>query len=116
MPWIMAHAEPEYSDQLEVIERIKRIGDNILLDITLYDPLAFAFPWHDTVIFSKVKDWKTSPSTFNECVYTNNTYMDANGDVRERHPGDPEYRDFSDPRPWATVYTRNDNAAAERGK
>jgi hypothetical protein len=36
--------------------------------------------------------------------------------VREHHPGDAEYRDFSDPRPWATVYTRNDKAIAERGK
>ena len=116
VPWVIAHAEPEYSDQLEAIERIKRVGQNILLDITMYDPKAFAFPWHDTVVFNKVDDWKTSPSTFNECVYTNNAYMDSNGEMREHTPGDPDYRDFSDPRPWATAYDRMDAAAAKNGK
>ena len=46
--WAITHALPEYSDKLEVIERYKRIGDQILLDMTLYDPEAFAFPWHAT--------------------------------------------------------------------
>jgi hypothetical protein len=42
--WVITHALPEHSDQLEMIERIKKIGEEIVLDITLYDPKAFAFP------------------------------------------------------------------------
>ena len=110
--WVITHGLPEYSDQLEAVERIKRLGDEILVDLTLYDPKAFAFPWHDTVIFRKLKDWTEAPATFSECVSTNNVYMDANGMLRERTPGDPEYRDFLDPRPWATAFARGEAAAA----
>jgi hypothetical protein len=113
--WVITHALPEYSDQLEAVERIKRFGDEILVDLTLYDPKAFAFPWHDTVIFRKLKDWTEAPATFSECVSTNNVYLDANGTLRERAPGDPEYNDFLDPRPWATAFARGEAAAAKAG-
>jgi hypothetical protein len=113
--WVITHGLPEYSDQLEAVERMKRFGDEILVDITLYDPKAFAFPWHDTVIFRKLKDWTEAPATFSECVSTNNVYMDAKGTLRERTPGDPEYRDFLDPRPWATAFERGE-AAAQKSK
>jgi hypothetical protein len=112
-PWLISHGLPEYSDKLEVIERVKRIGDEILVDMTLYDAEAFAFPWHDTVVFSKLKDWKLAPPTFYECVSSNNVYHDENGKIQEYLPGDPLYRDFSDPRPWATVFERAEKSAAK---
>ena len=112
-PWVISHGLPEYSDKLEVIERIKRIGDEILVDMTLYDPEAFAFPWHDTVVFSKLKDWKLAPPTFYECVSSNNVYHDENGQIQEYLPGDPLYRDLSDPRPWATVFERAEKSAVK---
>jgi len=104
--WAITHALPEYSDKLEAIERWKRLGDQVLVDLTLYDPEAFAFPWHDTVVFNKLKDWKVGAPTFYECVFSNNVYHDENGHIQERVPGDPQYRDPSDPRPWATVFER----------
>lgn len=111
-PWVMTHALPEYSDKLEVIERVKRVGDQILVDETLYDPVAFAYPWHDTVVFSRLKDWTVAPPTFYECVSSNNVYHDANGEIQEYLPGDPQYRDPSDLRPWATVFERAEKSAA----
>ena len=104
--WVITHGIGEYSEQLEVIERIKRIGDRILLDITLYDPEAFAFPWHDVVVFSKLKDWRTAPPTFYDCASTNNVYHDENGHQNEYSSGEPNYRDPGDLRPWATVFER----------
>lgn len=111
-PWLISHGLPEYSDKLEVIERVKRIGDEILVDMTLYDADAFAFPWHDTVVFRKLKDWKLAPPTFYECVSSNNVYHDENGQIQEYLPGDPLYHDLSDPRPWATVFERAEKSAA----
>jgi len=104
--WLISHGMGEYSDKLEVIERIKRLGDRIVLDITLYDPEAFAYPWHDVVVFSKLKDWRTAPPTFYDCASTNNVYHDENGHQNEYAPGDLNYHDPSDPRPWATVFDR----------
>ena len=88
-------------------------GDQILVDLTLYDPKAFAFPWHDTVIFHKLADWTEAPATFSECVSTNNVYMDKDGTLRERVVGDPNYLDISDPRPWATAFARGEAAASK---
>jgi len=112
-PWVITHALPEYSDKLEVIERVKRIGDQILLDETLYDPVAFAYPWHDTVVFSKLKDSTLAPPTFYECASSNNVYHDENGQIQEYLPGDPQYRDPSDLRPWATIFDRAEKSAAK---
>jgi hypothetical protein len=111
--WVMTHGLPEYSDQLEVIERMKRSSDGMLLDITLYDPKAFAFPWHDIVVFTALKDWTVAPASFSDCESTNNVYMDADGTLREHTPGDPDYHDISDPRPWATAFERGEAAAAK---
>ena len=64
-PWVMTHALPEYSDKLEVIERVKRIGDQILVDITLYDPEAFAFPGTIPSCSASLRigRWRRRPST-----------------------------------------------------
>ena len=110
IPWVLTHGLPEYSGELQAIERLKKIGDSILLDITLYDPEVFAFPWHDVVEFRRLEDWKTAPPTFNECASTNNVYHDANGQLQEYSPGDPNYRDASDSRPWATVFEHAERA------
>lgn len=102
--WAMTHGLPEFSSQIQTVERVKRFPDGLLVDITLYDPKAFAFPWHDVVLFKTLKDWTTAPATYSECVSTNNIYMDAKGVLQERVPGDVGYRNPSDRRPWATAY------------
>jgi hypothetical protein len=111
--WVMTHGLPEYSDQLEAIERMKRFGNEMLIDITLYDPKGFAFPWHDTVTFKKLADWTEAPAAFSECESTNNVYMDKDGTLRERTLADPDYHDLSDPRPWATAFARGEAAATK---
>jgi hypothetical protein len=111
--WVMTHGLPEYSDQLEAVERMKRFGGEVLVDITLYDPKGFAFPWHDTVAFKKLADWTEAPAAFSECESTNNVYMDKDGTLRERTLADPDYHDLSDPRPWATAFARGEAAATK---
>ncbi len=108
--WAITHGLPEYSDKLEAVERMKRFGDEILDDITLYDPEAFAFPWHDFVIYRKYEDWTSAPAMYQDCVSTNNIYLDSQGVLQERVPGDPQYRDLSDDRPWATAYSLWDSS------
>lgn len=110
IPWVITHGLPEYSDALQAIERIKKVGDSILLDLTLYDPKAFAFPWHDVVEFHRLEDWKTAPPTFSECVSTNNVYHDENGLSQEYTLENPNYLDAADARPWATVFERAERA------
>jgi hypothetical protein len=109
--WVIGNGMPEYSDRLEFVERIKRLGDELVGDLTLYDAKAFVFPWHDTLTFGKLRDWTEAPATFSECVSTNNVFLDADGTLREHTPGDPEHRDPSDPRPWATAFERGERAA-----
>ena len=84
----------------------------MLIDTTMYDPNAFAYPWHDTVTFKLLKDWTKGPATYSECVSTNNVYLDANGVLQERAPGDPGFRDMTDTRPWATAYELRQAAEA----
>jgi len=112
--WVITHALPEHSDELQLVERIKGMGEDIVLDLTLYDPKAFAFPWHDVVVFKKLADWKDAPPTFNECVFSNNVYHDESGELQVYVPGDPRHRDVTDPRPWATVFERAEEAKAAR--
>jgi hypothetical protein len=112
--WVITHALPEHSGELQMIERIKRIGEEIVLDLTLYDAKAFAFPWHDVVVFKKLADWKDAPPTFSECAFSNNVYHDANGELQSYAPGDPNFRDVTDQRPWATVFERAEEAKAVR--
>ena len=102
--WYAGHGLPEYSGELEIIERWKRLGDEIIVDITLYDPLAFAFPWHEVALHTLREDWTQPPAVHNECVSTNNVFHDESGRIAELGPDDPRYRDIFDARPWARVF------------
>ena len=106
------HGLPEHSDQLQLVERFKQIGDEILADVTWYDPVAFAYPWHSTGIFRKqpLDRWKQEAPTINECATTNNVYHDDNGVIQEFAPGDPRFHDLYDDTPWMTVFTRGEEA------
>jgi hypothetical protein len=106
------HGLPEYSDQLQLIERYKRIGNEILTDVTWYDSVAFAYPWHSTGIFQRqpLDHWKRSPPTINECATTNNVYHDDNGVIQQFAPGDPRFHDLFDDTPWLTAFKRAEDA------
>lgn len=107
------HGQPEFSDRLELIERYAMIGDQILLDITFYDSEALAYPWHSVGIFNRSTDWegwKAQSPTLNECVSTNNIHHDELGRIEDYGPNDPRWNNIFDPRPWATVYERAEEA------
>lgn len=111
------HGNPEYSDQLELIERYAKLGDQIVVDVTWYDPVAYAFPWHGVGTFARrslEQGWLRQPPTLNECVTTNNVYHDENGVIAELSPDDSRYHDIFDSTPWLTVFKRSE-AAKEAG-
>ncbi|WP_428103520.1 hypothetical protein [Candidatus Rariloculus sp.] len=117
LPKSGGHGVPEYSDQLEIIERYAMIGDQMLVDITFYDAAAFAYPWHSVGMFTRNtdrEDWARQPPTVNECVSTNNVHHNELGLIEEFGPEDPQWRDLFDSHPWRTVFERAEQAK-ERG-
>jgi len=99
----------EWSDQLATVERYERVGDAIVGEITLYDPVAYAMPIH--VRFSSAlldDDHPIARPIYNTCTDTNgpssNVYINEEGLLDQRILGDPQYWDFTDPRPWGTYY------------
>jgi hypothetical protein len=103
----------EFTDNLETVERYRRVGDRIEGEITLYDPEVFVRPVHARVRYQLDKE--TRPElrpTYNTCTDTNGpsnkVYMDERGILNERIPGDPLYFDPTDPRPWRTYLAESD--------
>ena len=103
----------EFTDNLETVERYRRVGDTIEGEITLYDPEVFVRPAHARLEFEL--DRETRPELrplYNTCTDTNGpstkVFMDEKGLLNERLPGDPLYFDSTDPRPWGTWFDESD--------
>lgn len=103
----------EFSDNLETVERYRRVGNRIEGEITLYDAEAFVRPVHARMRYALDPD--TRPELrplYNTCTDTNGpstkVFMDERGLLNERLPGDPLYWDATDPRPWRTYLTESD--------
>lgn len=98
----------EYSDQLEAVERYRRVGDTIEGEITVYDPDVFVRPLYNTGTFERDPETRIELNRmlYNTCTDTNGpsmkVHMDERGLNNERLPGDPLYWDATDPRPWLT--------------
>jgi hypothetical protein len=110
----------EYSDKLETVETYRRMGDRLEGDITLYDPDVLVRPVTAKMRFEL--DRQTRPELrplYNTCTDTNGPsaayFMDDQGKLNQRLPGDPLFWDATDPRPWGTWLTESDKRAA-RGK
>jgi hypothetical protein len=105
--WNATHSMFEWSDQLTAVERYERMGDAIVGEITLYDPVAFLGPLHAKLRFTRSSEPDSRP-VYNTCTDTNgpssNLFMTPDGVLDERVPGDPGYWDPNDPRPWARHY------------
>jgi hypothetical protein len=103
--WNATHSLFEWSDQLSAVERYERVGNEIVGEITLYDPVAFRHPLHARLRFTPNPNDRMVYST---CTDTNgpstNVYARPDGIVDERVPGDAGYWDSNDPRPWARHY------------
>ena len=112
--WNASHSLFEWSDQLTTVERYERMGNEILGDITLYDPVAFLSPLHATLRFTRNANDRMVYST---CTDTNgpssNIYARPDGIVDERVPGDPGYWDANDPRPWAAHFAIGERNTAK---
>ena len=104
----------EYTDNLEAVEKYRRVGDRIEGEITVYDPEVYVRPLTAKLNYTLDKDPDpTKRPLYNTCSDTNGpspkVFMDANGLLNERIPGDPGF-DWStaDTRPWGTWFNESD--------
>jgi hypothetical protein len=104
--WTATHAMIEWSNQMTAVERYERVGNEIVGEITLYDPEAFLHPLHARMRFTRVTG--NDRMVFSTCTDTNgpssNIFVRPDGITDERVAGDPGYWDPNDPRPWAKHY------------
>ena len=111
----------EFSDNLETIERYRRVGDQIQGEITLYDPEVFVRPVHAKMEFDRMTETRVEllRPFYNTCTDTNGpasrVYMNNRGFLDSAAPGDPGFWDETDPRPWGTYYTESDRRFAATG-
>ena len=88
-------------------------ADNIVVDVTRYDPLAYSAPQHTVGMFTRASEYQVP--VFNECVSTNNVYHDDKGRIGDVAPGQPGYKDIFDLTPWYTEWTKAE-AAKKAGR
>jgi hypothetical protein len=114
--WNTTHSMFEWSDQLTAVERYERAGNELRMEITLYDPIAFVQPLHAKITYTRASG-DTRP-VFSTCTDTNgpssNIFTDASGITNEKVKGDPGYWNPNDARPWATHYAIGEKVQSQR--
>jgi hypothetical protein len=103
----------EFTDNLETVERYRRVADRIEGEITLYDPEVLVRPAHTRLRFEPDRETRAElRPLYNTCADTNGpstkVFMDDRGLLNERLPGDPLYWDSTDPRPWGSWLNESD--------
>ena len=105
--WNTTHSMFEWSDQMTAVERYERKGNELVGEVTLYDPEAFLYPLHARLRFT-ANPASDDRMVFSTCTDTNgpssNIFVRPDGIVDERVEGDAGYWDPTDPRPWAKHY------------
>ena len=91
-----------------MIERYYRTGNSLVVDVTRYDPVAYAAPQHSVGVFTRAEEYQVP--VFNECVSTNNVHHDAKGWIADVAPGEPGYKDIFDLTPWYTNWMKAEEA------
>jgi hypothetical protein len=61
--WLDSRGVP-HTEDLHIIERIHRAGDNLVFDFTFDDPKAFTKPWSAQLTFTPVRDGSMTESIF----------------------------------------------------
>ena len=107
-PNMRGHGEAESSAEMQMIERYYRTGANIVVDVTRYDPVAFAAPQHAVGVFARANEYAVP--IFNECASTNNVTHDARGWVVDLAPGEAGHKDIFDLTPWYTNWMKAEAA------
>jgi hypothetical protein len=59
-PNMRGHGEAEYSDRMEMVERYYKTGNSIVVDVTRYDPAAYAAPQHTVGVFARAMSAQTA--------------------------------------------------------
>ncbi len=105
----------EFSDNMEAIEKYRRVGDQIQGEITVYDPDVLTGPVYTKVTFNLDKETKPEKvrPLYNTCTDSNGpspgVYMDQKGLLNERVPGEPGFDwNPADARPWAKWLNESD--------
>lgn len=103
----------EFTDNLQTVERYRRVGDTIEGEITQYDDTMYVRPIYSKLTFER--DTDPHPALrplYNTCTDTNGPsskiYLDERGLLNERLPGDPLYYDSRDRTPWRTWYQESE--------
>lgn len=102
------HFEFEYSDQLQIIERYRKVDDKIVLDVTRYDPVAYSGPMHSVMVLRKAPNY--TQLAVEECNYGNNFYYNKDGLNAFLEPGQPRYSDRFNATPWRDIFNAGDAA------
>jgi hypothetical protein len=116
--WNATHSMFEWSDQMTAVERYERVGDTINGEVTLYDPIAFLRPLHAKFRFNLRNNSDGLRPVYSTCTDTNgpssNIFVNEQGVIDERVPGDPQYWDPTDPRPWAAHYAIGERSSRQQ--
>lgn len=85
--------QPDYSDQVTTVERMRKIGpDAIEVIVDAYDPVALTRPWHVRHLYTRV----TTPNlriNHWSCEENNNVVKTESGSSTFLLPGEKGYRD-----------------------
>jgi hypothetical protein len=113
--WNATHVLFEWSDRLTTVERYELVGNEIVGEVTLYDPAAFLYPLHAVLRFAREPGQRPIYGT---CSDTNgpssNIFAGANGILNEKVKGDPGYWDPNEARPWVSFYELGEKARPRR--
>jgi hypothetical protein len=102
--WTTSHSMIEFSNELEVIEIVKRAddGEGLVVEAIFYDPEAFARPLRIVTPWSRTGgiDSPERRYSFVECRVENGIVLGPDGRPSQVTPFDENYVDFLG-RPWA---------------
>ena len=85
--------QPDHSDQATSVERMRKIGPNLIEDIVdVYDPPALLTPWHVRHTYSRVTTANLRINHWS-CEENNNVVKTDNGTSTFVLPGEKGYRD-----------------------
>lgn len=105
----------EFTNDLETVEKYRRVGDAIQGEVTIYDPNVFTGPVFQRINFRLNKEGEKPENRplFNTCTDTNGPspklFLDAKGFLNEHLVGEGGFTwDVSDQRPWGTWLNESD--------
>ena len=101
--WTMSHSMMEFSNELEVIEVIRRAddGEGLVVEATFYDPEAFAQPLRIVTPWTRTGGIDSERRyNFVECRVESGIVLGPDGRPSQLTPLDEEFIDFLG-RPWA---------------